>query len=85
MLQVLVITQAWHMVPEGECECVHMAPEGECVHMAPEGECVHMAPEGECVYIRKRTSACVITNKLHFWNSKNLPKPEFDCSASLQL
>ena len=31
------------------------------------------ALKGECVYIRKSTSACVITNILHFQHSKNLP------------
>ena len=36
----------------------------------------HAAPEGECMYIRQSTSACVITNMLHFWHSKNLPKLE---------
>ena len=37
------------------------------MRMMPEGE-------GECVYIRQSTSACVITNMLHFQHSKNLPK-----------
>ena len=41
------------------------------------------APEGECIYIRQSTSACVITNMLHFWHSQNLPKPEGHCSAFL--
>ena len=31
------------------------------------------APEGECVYIRQSTSACVITNMLHFRHSKICP------------
>ena len=29
-------------------------------------------PKGECAYIRQSTSACVITNMLHFRHSKNL-------------
>ena len=33
----------------------------------------HAAPEGECIYIRQSTSACAITNMLHFWYYKNLP------------
>ena len=33
----------------------------------------HAAPEGECVYIRQRTSACVITNMLHFRHYKICP------------
>ena len=41
------------------------------------------APEGECVYIRQSTSACVITNMLHFRHSKNLPKLDSNISASL--
>ena len=41
------------------------------------------APKGECIYIRQSTSACFITNMLHFWHSENLPKPEVDCSANL--
>ena len=41
------------------------------------------APDGECVYIRQSTSACVITNMLHFQHSKNQPIPEVHCSASL--
>ena len=40
-----------------------------------------MTPEGECVYIRQSMSACVITNMLHLQHSKNLSKPEVDCSA----
>ena len=36
----------------------------------------HAAPKGEYVYIRQSTSACVITNMLHFRHSKNLPKLE---------
>ena len=32
----------------------------------------HAAPEGECVYIRQSTSACVITNMLHFRHCPNL-------------
>ena len=36
----------------------------------------HAAPSGECIYIRQSTSACVITNVLHFRHSKNLPKLE---------
>ena len=35
------------------------------------------------MYIRQSTSACVITNMLHFQHSKNLPKLKVDCSASL--
>ena len=35
-----------------------------------------VAPEGECVYIKQSTSACVITNMLHFRHYKNLPKPK---------
>ena len=42
-----------------------------------------MTPKGECIYIRQSMSACVITNMLLFRDSKNLPKPEVDCSASL--
>ena len=30
-------------------------------------------PEGECVYIRQSTSACVITNMLHFQHYKTCP------------
>ena len=30
-------------------------------------------PEGECIYIRQSTSACVITNMLHFQHSKICP------------
>ena len=41
------------------------------------------APEGECGHIRQRTSACVITNMLHFRHSKNLPKLDSNISASL--
>ena len=41
------------------------------------------APKGECIYIRQSISACVITNMLHFQHYKNLPKPKFNCSASL--
>ena len=37
----------------------------------PEGR----RPEGECVYIRQSTSACGITNMLHFQALQNLPKP----------
>ena len=33
----------------------------------------HAVPEGECIYIRQSTSACVITNMLHFWHSKTRP------------
>ena len=43
----------------------------------------YAGPKGECVYIRQSTSPCVITNMLHFRHYKNLPKPEFDCLASL--
>ena len=32
----------------------------------------HTAPKGGCIYIRQSTSACVITNMLHFRRSKNL-------------
>ena len=32
------------------------------------------APKGECRYIRQSTSACVITNMLHFLVLQNLPK-----------
>ena len=43
----------------------------------------HAAPKGRCVYIKSTKSACVVTNMLHFWHSKNLSKPEVNCSASL--
>ena len=33
------------------------------------------APTGKCIYIiRQSRSVCVMTNILHFWHSKNLPK-----------
>ena len=39
------------------------------------------------IYIRQIPSAHVITNIInyiyHFWHSKNPPKPERNCSASL--
>ena len=31
------------------------------------------APEGECIYIKQSTSACVMTNMLHFRHSKICP------------
>ena len=43
------------------------------------------APEGECGYIRQSTSACVITNMLHFRHSKNLPKLEAKLKENIQL
>ena len=42
-----------------------------------------MVPQGKCVYITQSTSACVITNMLHFWLYKNLPKPDATCHLSL--
>ena len=42
-------------------------------------------PKCEFIYIRQSTSACVITNMLHFRHSKNLHKPEVDCSTSLAI
>ena len=43
----------------------------------------HDAPKGECVCIRQSTSACVITDVCHSLHSKNTPKPDADCLATL--
>ena len=43
----------------------------------------HTEPEGECVYIRQSMSACVITNICHSLHSKNMPKPDTNCSTTL--
>ena len=45
----------------------------------------HTVPEGKCLYIRQSTSDCAITKLLHFQHSKNLPKHEIECSASLYI
>ena len=46
---------------------------------------IPMAPKVECVYIRQSTSACVVTNMLHFQDSKNLPKPVARCSVTIVI
>ena len=62
--------------------CVAIASRGHAKHMrvtrVDRLSCGLFVP-----YIRESTSACVITNMLLFWHSKNLPKPEVDSSTSL--
>ena len=84
----LIYTQDARGRAASKSECVYIRQststcviKSECVYIKQStSTCVI---KSECVYIRQSTSTCVITNMLHFRDSKNLPKPEVACSASL--